>query len=82
MQVIGYQNYDIKSFQDNKILFGKIINHPTTLNKLLPLIKGYLIVGGIVSKNYYIDRKFETINNCVIMLIDKIVNRYNNKFLN
>ena len=36
----------------------------------------------MVSKNFYIDKEFETINYCVIMLIEKIVSRYQNKFLN
>ncbi len=76
------EDYDVKSLQSNEISFNKNINHSTTLNKLPPLIKGYLRAGGMVSENFYIDREFETIDYCVIMLTEKIVSRYQNKFLN
>ncbi len=35
----------------------------------------------MVSKDYFIDKKFETIDFCVVVLTDKIVNRYYSKFL-
>ena len=76
------EDYDVKSLQSNEISFNKNINHSTTLNKLPPLIKGYLRAGGMVSENFYIDTEFETIDYCVIMLTEKIVSRYQNKFLN
>ena len=76
------KNYNVKSLQDNEISFRKNIKHSTVLNKLPPLIKGYLRAGGLVSENFYIDREFETIDYCVIMLTDKIISRYKNKFLN
>ena len=76
------EDYDVKSLQSNEISFNKNINHSTILNKLPPLIKGYLRAGGMVSENFYIDREFETIDYCVIMLTEKIVSRYQNKFLN
>ena len=76
------ETYDIKSLQHNKISFSKNINQSTILNRLPPLIKGYLRAGGMVSESFYIDREFETIDYCVIMLTDKIVSRYQNKFLN
>ena len=76
------EDYDVKSLQSNEISFNKNINHSTTLNKLPPLIKGYLRAGGMVSENFYIDTEFETIDYCVIMLTEKIVHRYQNKFLN
>ena len=76
------EDYDVKSLQSNAISFNKNINHSTILNKLPPLIKGYLRAGGMVSENFYIDKEFETIDYCVIMLIEKIVSRYQNKFLN
>ena len=76
------EDYDVKSLQSNEILFNKNINYSTTLNKLPPLIKGYLRAGGMVSENFYIDTEFETIDYCVIMLTEKIVSRYQNKFLN
>ena len=49
------------------------------LNKLTQLIKDYLKAAGMVSK-IYIDRDFQTIDYCVIMLIDQIFSRYQNKF--
>ena len=76
------KNYKVKSLQNNEISFRKNIKHSTVLNKLPPLIKGYLRAGGLVSENFYIDREFETIDYCVIMLTDKIISRYKNKFLN
>ena len=76
------EDYDVKSLQNNEISFNKNINHSTILNKLPPLIKGYLRAGGMVSENFYIDAEFETIDYCVIMLTEKIVSRYQNKFLN
>ena len=76
------EDYDVKSLQSNEISFSKNINHSTILNKLPPLIKGYLRAGGMVSENFYIDTEFETIDYCVIMLTEKIVSRYQNKFLN
>ena len=76
------EDYDVKSLQSNEISFNKNINHSTILNKLPPLIKGYLRAGGMVSENFYIDKEFETIDYCVIILTEKIVSRYQNKFLN
>ncbi len=76
------EDYYVKSLQNHEISFNKNINHSTTLNKLPPLIKGYLRAGGMVSENFYIDTEFETIDYCVIMLTEKIVSRYHNKFLN
>ncbi len=76
------EDYNVKSLQSNEISFNKNINHSTILNKLPPLIKGYLRAGGMVSQNFYIDTEFETIDYCVIMLTKKIVSRYQNKFLN
>ena len=76
------EDYDVKSLQDNEISFNKNINHSAILNKLPPLMKGYLRAGGMVSENFYIDSEFETIDYCVIMLTEKIVSRYQNKFLN
>ena len=76
------RHYDVDSLQDNKILFTKNFDNFNIFNKLPPLIKGYLRVGGLMSKNFYIDREFETIDYCVILPTDKIVSRYKNKFLN
>ena len=74
-------NEDIQKLQD-KISSGKNFNKSTILNRLPPLIKGYLKAGGMVSENFYIDKEFETIDYCVIMFTEKIVSRYQNKFLN
>ena len=71
-----------REVQDNEISSGKNIKQSTILNRLPPLIKGYLRAGGMVSENFYIDKEFETIDYCVIMLTEKIVSRYQNKFLN
>ena len=76
------RNYDVGSLQDNQISLIKNINNFTVLNKLPPLIKGYLKAGGMVSKNFYIDREFETIDYCVIMLTDRVTRRYKKNFLN
>ncbi len=76
------KNYNVKSLQNNDISFGKNIKESTVLNRLPPLIKGYLKAGGMVSENFYIDKEFETIDFCVIMLTEKIASRYQNKFLN
>lgn len=72
----------LNHFKVTKFHLIKNINHSLTLNKLPPLIKGYLRPGGMVSENFYIDAEFETIDYCVIMLTEKIVSRYQNKFLN
>ena len=48
---------------------------------LPPLIKGYLRAGGMMSKDYFIDKEFNTIDFCVVVFTDQIVNRYKNKFL-
>ena len=34
----------------------------------------------MVSKNFYIDKEFETVDYCVIMLKENIGIRYQNKF--
>ena len=76
------KSYNVKSIQDNEISFEKNIKQSTILNRLPPLIKGYLKAGGMVSENFYIDKEFETIDYCVIMFTEKIASRYKNKFLN
>ena len=62
---------------ENLSLFNEFIN---ILNRLSPLINGYLRAGGIVSNNFYIDKEFETVDYCVIMLTVNIIIRYQNKF--
>ena len=75
------KNYKVKSLQNNELSPEKNIKQSIILNRLPPLIKGYLRAGGMVSENFYIDKEFETIDYCVIMLIEKIVSRYKSKFL-
>ena len=74
--------HDMKSLQNNQISLIKNIDNFTISNKLPPLIKGYLKASGMVSKDLNIDREFETIDYCVIMLTNKFKSRYRNKFLN
>ena len=75
--IIIHNNKEVK---DNEISSGKNIKQSTILNKLPPLIKGYLRAGGMVNENFYIDKEFESIYYCVIMLTEKIVRLYLNKF--
>ena len=65
IKIIGYQ----KVITSN----GKNIKQSTNLNRIPPLIKGYLRAGGMVSENFYIDKEFETIDYCVIMLTEKLL---------
>ena len=62
---------------ENLSLFNEFIN---ILNRLSPLINDYLRAGEMVSKNFYIDKEFETVDYCVIMLTENIIIRYQNKF--
>ena len=58
------------------------INNLRTFAKLPPLIKGYLRVGGKVSDSFYVDYNFNTIDLCVIVIINNINKKYKMKFLN
>ena len=60
----------------------KYIDKFNILNKPPLKIEDYLKFLRIFSKHYYIDRKFQTIDYCVIMSIDQIVSCYLNKVLN
>ena len=62
---------------ENLSLFNEFIN---ILNRLSLLINDYLRAGEMVSKNFYIDKEFETVDYCVIMLKENIVICYQNKF--
>ena len=73
--------YEVKSLQNNDIYLIKNFDNDSVLQKMPTLMKGYLKAGGMVSDNYFIDTKFETIDYCVIMLTDQIVSRYQKKFL-
>ena len=74
-------NFNVKSLQKNSIHFQKLHDEKMVFKNLPPLIKGYLRAGGMMSKNYFIDKEFNTIDFCVVVFMDKIVNRYKNKFL-
>ncbi len=50
--------------------------------KLPPLFKGYLRVGGKVSKDIFVDYEFNTIDFCVVVQTVNINQKYKNKFLN
>jgi len=58
------------------------INNLSIFLKLPPLIKGYLRLGGKVSYDCFVDYKFNSIDLCVIVNTDKIVEKYKKKFLN
>ncbi len=73
--------FNVKSLQKNYFHFQILQNEKMVFKNLPPLIKGYLRAGGMMSKDYFIDKKFNTIDFCVVVLIDQIVNRYKNKFL-
>ena len=49
--------------------------------KLPPLIKGYLRVGGRVSKNCFVDHDFNTIDLCIVVQTSNIDKKYNKRFL-
>ena len=74
----------VKSKQNNKILFNgdNIYCNEKVFNKLPPLLKGYLKMGGMVSDEYYIDYQFKTIDCFIAVFIDQINKKYKNKFLN
>ncbi len=57
-------------------------NDLRTFAKLPPLIKGYLRIGGRVSHDCFVDYKFNTIDLCVIVITDKIDEKYKKKYLN
>ncbi len=52
-----------------------------TFKNLPPLIKGYISLGGMFSQDYYIDHQLNTIDICVVVLIEKIAHKYKKKFL-
>ena len=57
-------------------------NDLRTFVKLPPLIKGYLRIGGKVSKDCFVDYKFNTIDLCVVVTTDNINKKYKKKYLN
>ncbi len=61
---------------------NKNINDLKTFVKLPPLIKGYLRIGGKVSRDCFVDYKFNTIDLCVIVKTDNIDKKYKKRYLN
>ncbi len=51
------------------------------LRDIPPLLKGYIRVGGYIGDGAYIDKKFDTVDVCVVVLIAEISPRYFNHFL-
>ena len=47
-----------------------------TISALPPLIKGYLRVGALIGDGAVIDHDFNTIDVCVIVVTDRITDRY------
>ena len=73
---------NVKSLQKNPIHFQTLQDEKMVFKNLPPLIKGYLRAGGMMSKDYFIDKEFNTIDFCVVVFTDQIIDRYKNKFLN
>jgi len=48
--------------------------------QLPPLVKGYMRVGAMFGDGAYIDHAFNTIDVCVLVPVEKISNRYANRF--
>ena len=74
----------IESIQTNlnsSFKFGYNYCEKNVFNNLPPLIKGYLRVGGMVSKGHFIDYQFNTIDICMVILTEKIKEKYKKKFL-
>ena len=75
-------DFNVKSLQKNPIHFQTLHDEKMVFKNLPPLIKGYLRAGGMMSKDYFIDKELNTIDFCVVVFTDQIVDRYKNKFLN
>lgn len=75
-------DFNVKSLQKNPIHFQTLQDEKMVFKNLPPLIKGYLRAGGMMSKDYFIDKEFNTIDFCVVVFTDQIIDRYKNKFLN
>ena len=74
-------DFNVKSLQKNPIHFQTLQDEKMVFKNLPPLIKGYLRAGGMMSKDYFIDKELNTIDFCVVVFTDQIVDRYKNKFL-
>ena len=68
----------------NLVLFNRLINTNLFLKskkKISGTFRKERTIDKNKSENFFIDMEFVTIDHCVIMLTDKIVSRYQNKFL-
>jgi L-ornithine Nalpha-acyltransferase len=52
-----------------------------TISALPPLIKGYLRVGALIGEGAVIDHDFNTTDVCIIVLTDRITDKYFNHFI-
>ncbi len=52
-----------------------------TLSALPPLIKGYLRLGGYIGDGAVIDREFDTTDVCIIVVTDRLAEKYFNHYL-
>jgi L-ornithine Nalpha-acyltransferase len=51
-----------------------------TIAALPPLIKGYLRLGGFVGEGAVIDREFNTIDVCILVVTDEVTDKYFNHY--
>ena len=74
----------VESLDDNVYpidnIKNKYISDIKLFIKLPPLIKGYLRVGGRVSKSYFVDHNFNTIDLCVVVKTINIDDKYKKRF--
>ncbi len=75
----------VKSLDKNIFPIGKVtikkLDMIKIFLKLPPLIKGYLRLGGRVSKSYFVDHEFNTIDLCVVVKTKNIDIKYKKKYL-
>ena len=75
--------FEVRSKQSN-VKLSNFINNKLTSKSIFknfpPLFKGYLRIGGLVSKDYFIDYELKTIDFFMIVFTDHIKNSYREKF--
>jgi L-ornithine Nalpha-acyltransferase len=59
----------------------KQLGHRGTISALPPLIKGYLRLGALIGDGAVIDPDFNTIDVCIIVVMDRITDKYFNHYL-
>jgi putative hemolysin len=57
------------------------LGHRGTISALPPLIKGYLRLGALIGDGAVIDPDFNTIDVCIIVVMDRITDKYFNHYL-